>query len=481
MGQALRRPMRRLGVAVLVAGCAAAGEGGSDAGLAEQPLVGVDGSTDGADRSCHIVLRELGRNWTGATWESVPSSSGSAVWVMQGTLEISEAAAAEGLVPHALYRLGSGQWTAVAGEPSPAEATPGFARFTVRLVDGLPGPGWSGSAIANAKVQVAPFLALPQGGRLFDHNRNPSDFDDYVLTSPDFVVRRDPAVCQPPAGPQRARLVFAADYSERREGVIAPGGELAIVYDTNRLTTCRHSRGGSPLWEMTAHVQFETGAGPIKRTASVRDAAATMAVPPTATGVTIWFENTSASGCQAWDSNLGANYHWDAARPPQWMGEARSLITRGASDPCDGGVPSQNGFSFDTWARQRAAITNLCFQVYEPNVTDRDDPDLWQKLDVSLRYRYAGETAWRQKPINLDRRVGNNARFAASWRDMDPFKPYTCPPVQPRRSADGQYVSLDVEYYLVVNGGELRPAPGAAYVGNFLDYLHDPWRDSNCD
>jgi len=53
--------------------------------------------------------------------------------------------------------------------------------------------------------------------------------------------------------------------------------------------------------------------------------------------------------------------------------------------------------------------------------------------------------------------------------------------VQPRRSADGQYVSLDVEYYLVVNGGELRPAPGAAYVGNFLDYLHDPWRDSNCD
>jgi len=42
------------------------------------------------------------------------------------------------------------------------------------------------------------------------------------------------------------------------------------------------------------------------------------------------------------------------------------------------------------------------------------------------------------------------------------------------------YEQLLVEYYPVVNGGEVRPEPGAAFGGTFIDYLDDPWRTANC-
>lgn len=450
-------------------GCAVADDPYSDTHAAEGPLVGVDGSKDSADRNCHVVLRDLGRNTTGSAWETVGSS-----WVWQGSIEISDAAAAEGLVPRVLYGMGS-DWKEVVATPADAAATPGFHRFTVRIHEGLTGPGWSGTAIARSRIEVVPFLPLAEGGRLFDHNRHPGDLDNYVMTSPDFAVSSAPDACTPAAGPQGAKLVFAADHSEHREGVLAPGGEVTIVYDTNRLTTCRHARNGNPLWEMTAHVLFEPGGE--RRAVSVRDAAATLAVPPTASAITLWFENTSASGCQAWDSNLGANYRWQAARAPQWVGEIRNLITRGGSDACDGGSPASAGFAFDTWARQRAAITNLCFQVYQPGITDRDDAVIWQELDVQMKWRHAGETTWRSRYVDHDRRVGNNARYHLTWRDHDPFRSYHCPEATPTQATGGE--SLAVEYFLVVNGLEVRPAPGAAYAGMFAD-APSAWRDANC-
>ncbi|MDQ3369318.1 MAG: DUF6209 family protein [Myxococcota bacterium] len=442
------------------------------------PLVGVDGSIDAADRNCHVVLRDLDRNWTGSSWESVTTSAGSAAYVWQGVVEISTEAVGEGLVPRVLYQSGSDpSWREAVGTPLTGGATPGFARYSVRISEGLPGPGMSATSFLNTRIQVAPFLRMAGGGRLFDHNRNANDFDNYVVSKPEFAVGTAPNACAPAAGPQRAKLVFAADFSERREGVLAPGGELTIAYDTARVPTCRHSRGGFPLWEMTAHVRFEPGLE--YQTVSVRDAAATIAVPPSARSVQLWFENTSASGCQAWDSNEGANYRFDMARPPQWIGLVQSLITRGASDPCEGGASASQGVQFDTWARQRAAISNLCFQVYEPGMTDRDDPELWQKLDVTMKWRYVGQTAWQSRYVGFDRRVGNNARYALNWREHDPLRSYHCPEVAPT-PVPGGYVQVALEYYLVVNGGEVRPQPGAAFSATFVDYANDSWRASNC-
>jgi len=91
------------------------------------------------------------------------------------------------------------------------------------------------------------------------------------------------------------------------------------------------------------------------RTASVRDGQVTLAVPSDARSASLWFEATSASGCHLWDSNFGANYVFDTAQPPQWVGNARTLLTRDTSGDSCGGAPAEQGFTFDTWTRQRAA------------------------------------------------------------------------------------------------------------------------------
>ena len=459
---------------ILLVACADAGDGFDSGSETTAPLVGVDGSHDQADRNCHVVLRSLERNGAGFTYETNGSS-----WVWSGNLEVSEAAAAEGLVPAVMYHLApSGPWTSVDATAVSAPATPGYARYLARLDHDLPGPGWSGTSLSNARLEVVPYLRLSAGGRLFDHNRNPRDLDNYVATSPDLAIWSDATICTPPSGPTRATLVFDASFHQRRDGVFAPGGELAISYNGARLTQCRNSQGGHPLYDITAHIVFSPGQQ--RRDVSVRDGAPTISVPSDARSVALWFENTSSTGCRAWDSNFGNNYLFDALVPPQWFGELRTLITRDGSDPCDGGSPAQQGFNFDTWARQRAWLTNACFQVYQAGMTDHDDPDLWQKLDVAVHFRYGGEQTWHVQPVGFDRRTGNNARYKLSLRDLDPLRSYHCPEVAPVPTSDGQYAQIRFEYYVTVNGGQLRPVPGGAYAGTFTDYITDGWRSANC-
>ncbi|HEY4181605.1 MAG TPA: DUF6209 family protein [Kofleriaceae bacterium] len=463
----------------MLAACAESGDGtDGTTEAAGAPLIGVDGSTDQADRSCNVVLRSLARESSGLSYVTAGSS-----WIWGGDIEISTAAAGEGLVPSVMFRMApSGAWTKVTATATAVAPTPGFARFTFAISAGLPGPGWSGTSLSNAKIEVVPFIAMSEGGRLFDHNRNASDFANYTLTNPDLAIGNDATVCAAAAGPTNAQLVFDASFHQHRDGVLAPGGQVTIVYDTARLTTCRNSQAGHPLWDITAHVEFSPGGQ--RRDASVRDSSPTIAVPSDARGVTVWFENTAIPGCQAWDSNNGANYYFAALAAPQWIGNTKSLITRDASDPCDGGSSANGGFAFDDWARQRAAVSNLCFEVYQPGLTDHDDPSLWQQLDAQLHYRFVGATtsAWQTSPVNLDRRTGNNARYAINWRGIDPLRSYHCPDVAPTLSQqpDGARASINVEYYVSVNGSEVRPEPGAAFSGTFSDFAANGWRDGNC-
>ncbi len=474
--------MRFIGLvalALLPTACAESGDGYATS--IEAPLVGVDGSIDQADRNCHVVLRDMKRSGSGFSLETVGSS-----WVWVGTVEISDEAAAEGLAPSVMYRMApSGAWSSVDATALDQPGTPGFVTYSVRIHEGLPGPGWSGTSLSNAKIEVVPYMRLTGGGRLFDHNRNASDFDNYVMTSPDLAIWSSATACPAAAGPTRAQLVFDAAWGEHREGVLAPGGEMTIVYDNARLAQCRNWRNGNPLYDITAHVVFSPGNQ--RRDISVRDTSPTIPVPSDAQGVTLWFENTAIPGCQAWDSNLGANYWFDALTPPQWMGEAKTLITRDSSDRCNGGTSASTGFSFDTWARQRAVMTNFCFEVYKPSITENDDPGhIFPFLDTRLHYRFVGATAsteWQSTPVDLDRRVGNNTRYAFNWRAVDPLRSYHCPEVEPTVVAtpDGGRAEIRVEFYVTVNGGELRPAPGGAYAGTFVDYANDAWRGANCN
>ena len=459
---AMSRLLLAPALALALAACV---EAPDDLIAADAPLVGVDGSRDQADRACHVVLRDLARlgNGTGGYQDSAGS------WIWEGDVELSEAAAAEGATAALLYQYGSDPtWWQASATPSPVSATPGFRRYRVRIDRHLPGPGMSGTALTSAVVQVVPFATLPEGGRLFDHNRLPGDFDNYTLAwSGNFAVPRNDAVC-PGSGPiAPARLVFAADHSETQHGALVPGGQVRLEYDANRLTTCRNSRNGYDLWDLTAHVRWDTGEG---SSGSIKNGAMLVDIPRTAHAVSIWFENTAVPGCQAWDSNFGTNYNFALLVPPQWVGGATALITRDTAEPC-GTADAGAEVTFGTWARQRAAIANVCFRVWSPGVTDRDDPALWQKLDATLRFRPRGSTA----PLasvyaTFDRRIGNDARFAVGLRALDPFGPYGCPTAPTTPSPDGQYVRATLEYVIIVNGVELRPAPGAYFTVTFEDY-----------
>lgn len=434
--------------------------------VGQAPLVGVDGSRDQADRNCHVVLRDLARlsNGTGG-WQETGGA-----WIWEGDLELSAAAAAEGAVPAVLYQYGSDPtWWQAAASPSPVAPTPGFVRYRVRLDRYLPGPGLSGTALTSARVQVVPFARLTEGGRLFDHNRLPGDFDNYQLAwSSNFAVTRNDAVC-PAAGPSApARIVFAADHTQTQVGGLVPGGQVRLEYDVNRLTTCRNSRNGFDLWDITAHVRWDTGES---SSASIKAGALLVDVPRTARAMEVWFENTAVPGCQAWDSNYGANYRFDVLLPPGWVGAATTLTSRDTTDPCDGGLDAAAGVTFGTWARQRAAYANVCFRVWSAGVTDRDDPEVWRKLDATLRYRARNSGgAFTSVYASFDRRVGNDARFTAGLRAIDPFRPYHCPDVPTTVTPDGQYQRAELEYLIVVNGVELRPAANQYFVATFEDY-----------
>jgi len=457
----------RLALFALLAGCVASPAPDTDS-TSQAPLVGVNGSSDQADHSCNIVLRGLERSGNGTGGYATNGTS----WIWTGAIEISNAAATEGLAPSALYQAGSDPtWHEVTTLPSSQTATPGFTRFDLKLDHAI------GPATATGSVQVVPFIHLAQGGRLFDHNRNPADTANYLMASPDFAIWQDPTVCAPAVGPTHANFVFDANFTQHRDGVFAPGGQLSIVYATSRLAQCKAVQGGLPQYDITAWVKFLPGNQLVG--ISVRDSAPTIAVPSDARQAQVWFETTSVYGCHAFDSNYGNNYSFDAMLAPQWIGNGTTLLTRDSSAKCGGGSVT-SGFTYDTWVRQRAVITNTCIEVYQPGMTDHPDPDLWQKLDVEMHVQVS-PTVWQSYPIAFDSNVGNNARFAFDWRNVDPFRAYNCPQTPVSPTSDGMYVQTQLEYYVTVNGGEYRPEPGAAFAGTFVDYPNDAWRAANCN
>ncbi|MFT3696903.1 MAG: DUF6209 family protein [Kofleriaceae bacterium] len=459
----------------LLAACAASGTPSEGTTTSTAPLLGVDGSSDQADRSCNVVLRGIQREGNG-TGGYITNGE---YWVWVGTIEISNAAAAEGLTPSALYQSGSDPtWYEVETTPSTQTASLGFTRFDVMIDDHVVGPGMSSTAITSANIQVVPFIHLAAGGRLFDHNRFSGDTENYAMTYPDLAIWPDPTVCGAATGPTAANLVFDAGYTQHRDGVLAPGGNVSIEYDKSRLAQCESTMGGIPQYDITAWLQFSPGNQLVS--ASVRDSAPIMAVPSDARSVQVWFETTNRYGCHGYDSNNGANYEFDMAVAPQWIGNGNTVFDRDSSHHCGGGADVMSGFTFDTWTRQRAAITNTCFEVYQPGLTDHDDPDLWQKLDVEIHVETA-PNVWSTYPVDFESRQGNNARYAFSWRNVDPFRSYNCPTTAVTPTSDGMYEQTTLFYYITVNGGQYRPEPGAAFAGIFVDYLHDQYRDTYCN
>ncbi len=476
-------------VALLFVGCAISTNTPADAlaepsSTAPAPLIDVDGSSDSADTGCNVILRKMSRT---------PNNQGgyqthdNYSWIWTGLIDVSAQAVSESAAPAVLYQYGSDPtWHSVDAMKESDSAV--FSQYSVDIWDGLPSSGMSGTSLSNAQIKVIPYLRLTAGGRLFDHNRIKDPLGTYLMTGQNGLqVPEDATACptpspQPTPVSESPTISFQSDGTVRQSGAFIATTKVTIAYDINRLTTCRGTHNGYPAWDLLAHVRFlpsgQDISGSVRQFITNQGTPTNQAtsipfsfdLPAGATSIQIWFENTSGAGnnCQAWDSNYSQNYSYPVLQPVGWIGSPVVLMSRGGVGPCDGTDLGQ-GFNYGTWTRERAAMRNVCFQVWQAGTTDHDNPDLWRNVDTEVHFRYAPADPWQSAYVNFESRVGNNARYAWDLSSMDPFFPTRCLTVPTTLTPDGQYKEARMEFFFTANGVVLTQAGGAPFVGTFDD------------
>ena len=494
-------PLLILLFALPLAACEDAPESSELFTPAVAPLIGVN--EDGADRDCRIVLLELARPSNGmGGWETLGRT-----WVWRGHVDVRTSELEAGARPSVLFHYGIDPtwWEAPLTPADGARA--GFTRFAFAMYDHVPSPGMSGTSLTRAVIEVIPVLVRGDH-RLFDHNRNPGEWDNYVLNLQNgFTVPWDSAACSlvpeapvidPLAAAPRATITFPVQGAPTLDGPLIAGGVLTVEYDPARMTTCRDTHNGYPAWDLRAFVKFLPSGTVLDQsvrsfvtnngtpTTTAYALPADFVIPAGTTRIEMWFWNSGIGGgaaCQDWDSASGANYPWDVFPAPGWVGNPRLLLSRSASQLCQSDAPAYGSpFSFGSWERTRTTYTSLCFEVWQEGVTDFENPELWRQLDVRVHARFAGQETFASTYLSLFDRVGNNARYGLDLRTLDPFAPYRCPdvPVSGYTASSGEsMVQAPVELYFTVNG-QLLTFGDALFGGTYWDYADNPFRDENC-
>lgn len=148
----------------------------------------------------------------------------------------------------------------------------------------------------------------------------------------------------------------------------------------------------------------------------------------------------------------------DTRTQPEWIGNAYTVIERSG----EAGRAVASPIVYDSWARQRAATRELRFEAWVPGLTDRDDPELWKKLDAKVHFRFAGETQFHEAPIDFKRRSGNNALYAMNLERFDPwFAPYLSSSavkgLKPQLASENGTQVAKLEVFFTLNGKPFRP------------------------
>ncbi|MFO0727953.1 MAG: DUF6209 family protein [Myxococcota bacterium] len=475
-----------VGSALLACGSPIAEAPLSGAEIASAELTGVDGSHDSADTRCNVVLRSMNRRDNG-TGGYLTDESGRWRWFAE--IDVSEAATGEDDVPALLFQVGSDPnwYSAPAVRVNDA---PGFTRWVAS--PGMIGEGISGTSLTRVHIRAIPYLTLSGGGRLFDHNRigDPGAAYDLSWSDGHLAISEDAAICPPPTPPGgldragTATLSLALDGTITQDGALLAGTRVRVNYDIERLPNCRGTHNGFPAWNVIAYARFlpsgEVVQGDVRAFRTQSGVPTNQGysvpfhftVPAGSTRFELWFQNFTGAGssCQAWDSQNGHNYGFDLLPAVGWIGEASTVFSR-ATGGCDGGAPTGAGFNYDTWVRQRAAARNLCFQVWQAGVTDRDNPNLWRQIDVEAHYRFSPNAPFRTAFVSYLDRIGNNARYRFDVGAFDPFRwGAPCEGIQTTPSADGQYDEAHMELYFTANGVFLGAGPDQPYAGVFQDY-----------
>jgi hypothetical protein len=290
-----------------------------------------------------------------------------------------------------------------------------------------------------------------------------------------------------------ATITFAAGFTQSATPLVA-GQQAQVSYDASRLSTCRGELGyGSGVgWSIDGlysvnGIAFQSPIG-VAGADLANLALAPGALPsftlPFAGTLQMWFENSDVFACTAWDSNYGANYSFTIAPPanaPGWVSGGSYLLDRAT---CPGACyadahTADGGLTFDTWARQDALITQIFFDVWSAGVTDFDNPDLWQQLDVEVHSRTSPSQPFTMAYVDFATRVGDNARYALDLRPIDLLPGNSggvltsasqCPAIPATVTADSQYVQANLELYFTVNGVAVQPSGGGTFHVTFQNY-----------
>jgi hypothetical protein len=496
-------------VVVLVAACQAVTPAPVETD-ASAPLISADGgqSADRADRACQIVLRDLARRSDDRGGYQTQGGN----WIWFGSVDVTRPALNAGARPAVIYRPNANEDWYEAPATGTSGAGPGFERFAFKLAEHTsPMPSMSGSSLAASRMEVVPFLAMPDGSRVFDHNRNPGDFDNYVLAVDNgFRVAADAGACGAlPVQWAGSWGAGAPDWGTNTDPCSLPGVGLLEPVPIYPWSIAERQcafvsaqvyvpgltdRGGDPA-RILAEAEWSLDGGALRRTTLG------YAGPAGNNFIYLWDLRREALGSDWRKVSFAFRFSTDGAewfriglQPGPDGGDTRTLrvvdapgsvssfattITRDDAGPCGGGTPVEAGFLYGTFARQRATARNLCFEVWKPGVTDWDNPDVWRQLDVAVYHRF-GDGSWSRSFVDFERRVGDNARYVLDLGALDPFRPLQCPnvPTTLNSGLGDQYVDATLDYYLAVNG-VFYPASGLLH-GTFEDYAVDAWRQQNC-
>jgi hypothetical protein len=407
---------------LVAAGCSAGVDDGAPSGAA---LLGVAPGQDGADRACDVVLRSVARpaapTGGGFLTNCLP---GGCFYVWEGTLELSASAVAAGATPTVMFQTTSASptWFSVPATPVDG-ASAGAQRYTFKIDHDTVTDGMSTTSLNRTVLQVEPLITLPDGSRLFDHNRNADPTGNYVLTHDNFwSISDDASVCAPPAA---ATLRFLGDWRQIQESSIVAGGNVTVDYELARLPQCNGSTyQGEPAWGISGFARFSPGgqivSGPLTQYQSTATGGFVVAptpwsltVPTDATGVELWFETSGETCSTSWDSNYGHNYAFAVAATPtptrvSWGGNWRSMVSRGCMD-ADWMSGVAEPLVLDSWALTRATCIDVDAEIWAPGLTDAatDHPEL---VAAEVQFQRDGgplETGW----LDFVGRVGNNYRY----------------------------------------------------------------------
>ena len=111
-----------------------------------------------------------------------------------------------------------------------------------------------------------------------------------------------------------ASITFAKDGSPTQTGELKAGGKVKITYEQDRLSACRRTERGNPVWTITGFAQLDHETAHTFDTArpegSDRVEIESLVDLPHAGELFLWFQVTSLGGCMQYDSKAGANYRF---------------------------------------------------------------------------------------------------------------------------------------------------------------------------